>query len=274
MIKMLCNFAFTILVRIFTHCVLMKCPRLFYCTGDVVAWGLRIADLHAAEWSVGFQRKLLLYGRAALFLPLEQPSSFQGAFPGSNVEGRGDYIWLKTDYFCIGCCLSFIFYKLFFFSLRKTFHRRLKLLGGNQPSQKWRKLQPNRLACFFFFFFFLWLKPLFSHTWILTDEIGRVYSLSIARTVVYVDPGLRMRIESHSSAALQGERERHAGATSCPQSCEGDETLPSYCASGHRRQISPIFSAQLLLWIIAMERRITLRRWNKEFWGKWRVSCS
>lgn len=32
-------------------------------------------------------------------LPLEQATSFQGAFPGSNVEGRSDHVQLNTFFF-------------------------------------------------------------------------------------------------------------------------------------------------------------------------------
>lgn len=49
---------------------------------------------------------------------------------------------------------------------------------------------------------------MFSHTWILGDEIGRVSCSCVSllgRTVVYVVPGLCRRRESHSSAAQHGD---------------------------------------------------------------------
>lgn len=36
-------------------------------------------------------------------LPLEQATSFQGAFPGSNVEGRSDHVQLNTFFLSFSC---------------------------------------------------------------------------------------------------------------------------------------------------------------------------
>lgn len=42
-------------------------------------------------------------------LPLEQPTSFQGAFPGSNVEGRSDRVQLNIYIFFFSPVVLFLF---------------------------------------------------------------------------------------------------------------------------------------------------------------------
>lgn len=152
-------------------------------------WRLRIGgfrvknswcSLHGGEWSVGFQRKLLLYGRACAFLPLEQPSSFQSAFPGSNVEGKGEHVQLNLLFF-LYFCTSFVIslFLVMNFVYVGGPHNKLSVLGESKRVRSGENCSPCR-CCFFplFFphFFLLFKKKLeqFSYAWILGDEIGRV----------------------------------------------------------------------------------------------------
>lgn len=103
-------------------------------------------------------------GRAALFLPLEQPTKvvFQGAFPGSNVEGKGDHSQLNNLF--THFTLLILFFVNFYY--RKQANRRWK----NKRVE--REVEKNCSLCFF-----SRAIVFFSHTWILGDELGRVFLL-------------------------------------------------------------------------------------------------
>lgn len=142
-----------------TSSVVLKCPRSFHC---VLRWqcvgGLRVKNSWSTWWWIkcrlSVQTPPLRTGCA--FLPLEQPSSFQGAFPGSNVEGKGEHVQLKHLFLSSHRVFLFLsFFILFYFlgltplvclGKRQSVATNLwKWLGGKQV-----KKTAAAVACFFF----------------------------------------------------------------------------------------------------------------------------
>lgn len=219
------------------------------------------------------------------FLPLERPSNFQGAFPGSNVEGKGDHVRLNIfllntfSFFLLMPCLIIV-------SKLCVCSGKWRIVGsawGKRASEKWRKLQPDRVLLFFLLFF--WLEPLFSYTWISGDEIGRVACSWVSSRslvlVVYVVPGLcSRRRECHSSAAQHGDT--HTGATSCPQAAKEAKLCQVAAHPAADAKYPSVFSISvsvetLKLWIIiatrVMDHGIEFRGWKRSF-ETWTVRCS
>lgn len=236
----------------------------------LVAAGWRMADLHGGEWSVGFQRKLLPYGRAALFFHLNKQVVFQGAFPGSDVEGKGDHVQLKFFYFCIG-----VYFILYYFSFivsklcvcaRVAATRRLRVRSEENCTQT--------VSCFFLpFFFFFWLEPLFPYAWIRGDEIGRVSRRWVSSRplglVVYVVPGLCRR-RRESPIPQQHNKERHTGATSCPQAAREAKLCQVAAHPAADAKHPSLFSTDFKLDYNRKARhgpRDPVQRMRREFWN-------